>query len=260
VIQKHLKRMLVKHIFQKTDIVLTARLHTGDKLRVDLASSVGRSIWFRHCYGRDVERVIRSILMKGDVFIDIGANVGYFSVIAARLVGDKGKVYSLEAIPKIYDLLTETIVINDMNNIYPFNNAVYSENTKLRFCNMKDSAFSHISKDDNITESPIDVDSITLDSLIKEFGTVNAMKIDVEGAEMDVLLGGNKLIDRCRPKIVMEVQDWSLQRFGYCSKDVLGLLRNTGYKVYDLKYNLYTGESSVGNYTNLLFIHDGDHR
>ena len=191
----YLKKMTVTQFFQRTNMVATAKLHTGDKLKVDMSSSVGRSIWLRHFYKyeKNVENVIRDILGKGNVFIDIGANVGYFSVIASRIVGEHGNVYSLEAIPKLCSLLSESIAINDIGNIRVLNNAAYSENKKILFHSMKNSAFSSISRD-NTSDSVIEVDAITLDSLIDTVGQVDVMKIDVEGAEMDVLLGGERLI------------------------------------------------------------------
>ncbi len=255
----YLKKVVVNQLFQRTDIIATARLYTGDKLRVDLSSSVGRSIWLRHVYEMDVEKAIRNILGKGDVFIDIGANVGYFSVIASRIIGKSGKVYAFEAIPKICGLLSESIAINDIKNIMLFNNAVYSEKNKVLFHCMKNSAFSHISGD-NTSDNAIETDSITLDSMLHKLGKVDVMKIDVEGAEMNVLLGGEKLIDRYKPRIVMEVQDWSLQRFNYNSKDIISFLGKLGYKVYDLKGNLCNGKNITGNYNNLLFIFDIDNQ
>ena len=253
----YLKKIVVKHFSQRVNIIATAKLHTGDRLRVDMSSSVGRSIWLRHLYKyeKDVEKVIRDILGKDDVFIDIGANVGYFSVIASRIVGENGNVYSLEAISKLCSLLSESIAMNDIRNINVLNNAAYSENKKILFHSMKNSAFSSISKD-NTSDNPIEVDAITLDSLIDKVGKVDVMKIDVEGAEMDVFLGGEKSIRRYRPKIVMEVLDWSLQRFNYSSKDVLSFLRDIGYKVYDLKRNLIESDRITNNYVNILFVCD----
>lgn len=253
----YLKNIAVKHFFQKTDITATAKLHTGDKLRVDLSSSVGRSIWLRHFYKYeiDVENTLRDILRKGDVFIDIGANVGYFSVIASRIVGENGKVYSLEAIPRLCGLLSESAAINDIKNINILNYAAYSENKTISFNRMKNSAFSHISKD-NSSDSTIEVNAITLDSLIDKVKKVDVVKIDVEGTEMNVLMGGEKLIRRYKPKIVMEVVDWSLQRFNYSSKDVLSFLRGIGYKVYDLKGNLIKSDIITGDQVNFLFVFD----
>lgn len=252
-----LKNTVIKYFFQKTDITATAKLHSGDKLRVDLSSSVGRSIWLRHFYKyeKDVEKTIGDILGKGDVFIDIGANVGYFSVIVSRIVGENGKVYALEAIPKLCGLLSESIAINDIKNINVLNNAVYSENKKILFHRMKNSAFSYISRD-NTSDGTIEVNAVTLDSLIDKVGKVDVIKIDVEGAEMNVLLGGKNLISRYKPKIIMEVANWSLQRFNYSSKDILSFLRNIGYKAYDLKGNLIESDRIASDSVNILFVFD----
>jgi len=255
VMKAYLRKVIVK-FFQNTNIIATAKLHTGDRLIVDLSSSVGRSIWLRHFYENDVEKVIRALLAEGDVFLDIGSNVGYFSVIASRIVGAKGEVHSFEAIPKICTLLSRSIKINNVKNIYLLNNAIYSKNEKVRFCTMKNSAFSHISK--NKTSSQfIEVDAVTLDSLTENFRRVDLIKMDVEGSEMDAILGGERFIKKFKPKIIMEVQDWSLKEFGYSSTDILSFFRNLGYNAYDLKGRLITSDRIIGNYYNILFVANG---
>ena len=63
-----LKRWVVRLFFEHTNFKATARLHTGDRLRVDLSSSVGRSIWYPHGYESDVERSVRNHLKTGGFF------------------------------------------------------------------------------------------------------------------------------------------------------------------------------------------------
>src|SRR5687767_10802635 len=86
-------RKLGTGILSRSNISAWCDLHTGQLLKVDLSSSVGRSIYIRGVYEPEVERCLRSILRPGDVFIDVGANVGYFSIISSQLVGGSGEVH-----------------------------------------------------------------------------------------------------------------------------------------------------------------------
>lgn len=72
-------KKLGAHLLSRTRLTAWAHLHTGQLLKVDLSSSVGRSIWLRGIYEPEVEAYIRRVLQPGDVFIDVGAHVGYFS-------------------------------------------------------------------------------------------------------------------------------------------------------------------------------------
>jgi len=106
-------------ILRRTDVNAGVRLTTGDILYVDLANAVGRTIWLRHDYSAEASIIdlIRANLNPGDTFFDVGANVGFFSVQASRIVGDRGEVHSFEPLPKLAVLLRRSIARNGLRNV-----------------------------------------------------------------------------------------------------------------------------------------------
>src|SRR4051794_3359863 len=80
-------RPLAVKLLAGTDYVTAARLRSGDSLVVEMRTTIGRSIWLRGRYEDEISKILLDVLREGDTFYDVGANIGYFSVLAARKVG-----------------------------------------------------------------------------------------------------------------------------------------------------------------------------
>lgn len=141
----------------------------------------------------------------GDVVVDIGAHVGKYALIAAKRVGKEGKVIAIEAHAENFKALLNNIRLNDFQNVIALNVAAFSENGKtLRLFGQWDTSYSLKSWDATSTR----VETRTTDSILKQYGIRNAdwVKIDVEGAETDVLVGMKKTIENSpNLKILVEV-------------------------------------------------------
>ena len=132
---------------------------------------------------------------KGDVVIDVGAHVGKYSLPAAKLVGENGKVIAIEAHPENFKALQTNILLNDLKNIIALNIAAFNQdNKKLLLSGSRDSEFSLKS---NLKENSFEVETRTIDSLLREICVkkVDWVKIDVEGAEVEVLEGMREVIE-----------------------------------------------------------------
>jgi len=191
----------------------------------------------------------------GDVVLDIGANLGRYTVIAAKKIQKEGKVISIEANPSIFELLTKNIQLNELTNVIPLNCAVFSEKTKIKFFvndDLRNNQFGTINSDiDNFAnkglEQHVYVDANTVDSILSEnsieIQEVKWMKIDVEGAEFDVIKGSKELISNAKNlKIIVEIHN--LSNGTTYHKEIKEFLESFGYKI-EYEERRPSGESHV---------------
>lgn len=158
---------------------------------------------------------IKSI-KKGNTVFDIGANVGYYSVLASKLVGKNGKVFAFEPDPQSLKLLYKNIGINKCKNIIVVKSALSNHNGKLILTqdssNPGESSLTLFKKGKKIL-----VDVLTLDKFIKtqKIKTIDVIKMDVEGAELNILRGGLKTLQNNKKlKIFVECNPSALSEFG----------------------------------------------
>jgi len=222
----------------RTHFTAWATLETKQRLKVDLSSTVGRSIWYRGEYERQVEAQLRRRLKGGNVFVDVGANVGYFSVITAEIVGPGGAVHAFEPDQRSCDLLKASLTANRLTNVYANAIALWKEPGCLQFAPERQSGLSHVlSQQESLNVRPaLSVPANTLDRYMKTFPVhrVRLVKIDAEGADLAVLLGMREILARDRPTVIVETEDWALARFGHTVEDLINYLDSFGYAAYDL--------------------------
>ena len=180
-----------------------------------------------------ITRVFEAVLRPGDCILDVGANVGYFSVAGSRLVGNKGEVHAFEASPLLKSRLG--IVQNNPNrNITVYNLAVTDGEGELTF-NCVISGHSGKSSIRDVVDAatkPFSVRTISLDSLLPNLSRVRLIKLDIEGAEMMALKGATRLIRRDRPLLIIEVSDRFLQSLGSSAAELLAFLRAFDYELF----------------------------
>jgi FkbM family methyltransferase len=142
---------------------------------------------------------------KGEIFLDVGAHIGKYTLRAAKTVGDEGLVVAIEAHPLNYQTLKKNIDLNKSQNVIALNLAAWKEDCKLKFFLGSASGW-HSAKADSGCGS-LEVDARTMDHVLEKLGVglANWVKIDVEGAEYEVLCGLEETITKNRPKIVVEV-------------------------------------------------------
>jgi FkbM family methyltransferase len=143
--------------------------------------------------GHESHIVGRFTPREGDTVIDIGAHIGRYTITSSKQVGNTGKVVAIEADPDNFQLLKRNIALNNLTNVLPLNYAVFSTRTRMKLYEQSASAKynSLILTRAAKTENYVEVEADTLDSILKlnEVNRVNWIKIDVEGAEFEVLKG-----------------------------------------------------------------------
>jgi len=160
--------------------------------------------------------MFKKVVKEGDVVVDLGANLGYYTLLAARLVGQKGKVYAFEPEPINYSLLLKNIELNGYDNIVAVQKAVSNLAGKVRlFLDSKDTGAHTIYQHGDQREG-VEIESVTLDEFLKDKGyRVDVIKMDIEGAEMAAFTGMERIIrENDKLKIFIEFYFPGIRRSG----------------------------------------------
>lgn len=149
---------------------------------------------------QSVLQTIRDKLQIGDCFIDCGANIGFYSVLASRLVGDTGKVLSIEMIPETAAILNHHLQLNQCTNVQVVEFALCDQDNQEIIATVQEGKFGQatISRVDsqNKIENEIVVKTITLDTLTKDISHIRLIKMDLEGAELQALKGAVETLQK----------------------------------------------------------------
>lgn len=172
-------------------------------------------------YESYVIEILRKIVLKGFVVCDVGAHVGYHTMILSRLVGSFGKVYSLEPDPENFKLLDKNIIMNKLKNVFHKRIAVSSRRGSARLFVSETDTTDHRLLTYNINNPTIQkrkyvkVTQDSLDNLLKKEKRVNLVKIDIQGSEVECLRGMRTLIRNNRDiKIIIEFWPEGLKQAG----------------------------------------------
>jgi len=163
--------------------------------------------------------IFKEVTKEGDVVLDLGANLGYFSLLASKLVGKKGKVYSFEPEPRNYRLLCKNIELNAYENIFPFQKAVSDQPATVRLSLSSEDSGAHTIREhteSNGFQDSVEVEAVKLDEFLSDkTRRVNVVKMDIEGSEPKAFTGMEKIIDENRDiKIFVEFFPSLLQGAG----------------------------------------------
>jgi FkbM family methyltransferase len=170
----------------------------------------------------EVQQALVDHLRPGMAFYDLGANIGFFSLMAARLVGPQGRVFSFEADPEIAARLRENLSRNQFSHAQVTEKAVWSESTTVFFARVApgtspDRGLGHVAPD-SFEAGVIRVEAVSLDEFSQANPAPDFVKCDVEGAEIAVFEGATHLLSNQRPILLVEMhspasQQTLLERF-----------------------------------------------
>ena len=232
-----LVRRALGRALELTDWTVRARLDDGSVLHVELSNSVGRTIWLRHEYlaERSLVAVMRTTLRPGDVFIDVGANVGYFTLLGSRLVGPEGRVHAFEPAPRVAALLRRNVEANGLRNVVVVEAALGAGTGAAAIAATRDSAYTYMLPDaaGPDTGRGVQVRTLTLDDHRRDARgrPPRLVKMDIQGFEPFALAGGERTLSGPDgPDVICEVAGWHLARYGNRPEDVFALLRGWSYE------------------------------
>lgn len=154
----------------------------------------------------EVVEWIASSLKAGMTFLDVGTNVGYYTLLGARCVGDSGSVIAIEPDPEVLAILRQNIEVNLLNNVKFVHGAASGTSGRARLGRATSTSYSTGLYCQNAANW-IDVRRYSLDAIVSELNiaAVDLVKLDVEGAELEVLEGMSKMLKENRPKVIVEL-------------------------------------------------------
>lgn len=189
------------------------KIKLGFKLLLDLNEPSQRMIYFFGNYDERHEiSLINRLLRRDDIFWDIGANIGFYTLAASTLVGSAGLVVAFEPGPRSWEALVTNIKLNQRGNIRPFKLAVtdaYGWVTLYSRPDIADGGATILPSGDQSLK-PCQVEAVNLDRFQREMrlAAPTFMKIDVEGAEAQVLAGAKNILSAdCPPLLLLEMND-----------------------------------------------------
>ncbi len=154
-------------------------------------------------------RLFAQSINRGDVVFDIGAHVGYYTLIAARRSGKNGRVICFEPLPENLSFLNQHITINRMGCVSVINKAVGARNGTAKFSIAKNRYQGRIANDGQIEVEVAALDILWRNEIIP---TPNVIKMDIEGAEFDALQGACELLQASHPKIFLSTHSEQVHR------------------------------------------------
>jgi len=206
----------------------------GFKIHLDplFDKNIENVIYERGVYELGTVSVLQDFLKEGDTFVDVGANIGWLSLVGAKQVGKNGNVLAFEPVPSTFDILKSNKEINNFTQITLKQFALGNKEENVTIYPEKEnrggaSILNHQS------ENGVEIEVKTLDSLNLKTA-INVIKIDVEGFELDVLKGGINSIKKDKPKLIIE---HSIERNNTAEQyEIYNWILDLGiYKIYKLK-------------------------
>lgn len=205
-------------------------------IQIDLADRIERQMW-GGTYEPHVQRVLRYLLNPGDVFLDVGAHIGYHAALASVLVGHAGRVIAFEADPVNFLRLRQNLC--PFSWASAFNKAVWRATGNAGFERSSRPAESgwgtltdvrDLRKGDHLVVEAISLDEWFSETMLK----VSLMKVDAEGSEVGILRGAGNFLRKIRPIIIIEANDVVLRQAQTSALELADILREYSFEIFEL--------------------------
>lgn len=222
------------------DLSLSLRLDSAEYTEGPMLSALSAGQF----YEPEVSYFLTNVLEAGDTFIDVGAHVGYFSMLAAQVVGPEGKVYAFEPEPRNAARIREHVTLNRLDNIALLEQAVGEEDGEVELHVNADNSGGHALWDvgehpyNTLSRARHEVRKVARGTLFQLLGPtvgqrIRVVKIDVEGSELGVLKGAMLLLmAREIPYVICEINEFALAKMGATGRGMRAFMQACGYACY----------------------------
>lgn len=258
---KHRVYLEALRLFGRNHTGLPARTKDGRSFSVDLSTGMQDTLYFVGEYEPAVTKIAERTIIERNcrVFLDVGANFGWYTTLFAKYARENGSVHAFEPVPSIFQNLRKNhgLIMQGRERVHINNLALGDEAGELTInlfegLSTGHASFSTQGRDDAI---PFNCRVVTLDSYLEEngVGDVDLVKVDIEGAEMGFLRGANRLFTQWKPPVIlMEMALNQTKNFGYKPDDLIQYLAGRA------PYRFFKIEEPSGGLTEIEGFADGD--
>jgi FkbM family methyltransferase len=187
----------------------TFLMDEGTRITLRFREALGRSMLISQGFEEVERRALRELATEGSAAIDVGANVGLFTLSLATAVGGNGVVFAIEPVPETASRLRSNVLQNGLDNVEIVAAAADDTDGASEIVVSEDSAYSStagVTNNQERVRDRLEIPSVRIDAIWERSGMpdVTVMKVDVEGAELAVLRGSKQLLQTCKPTLMVE--------------------------------------------------------
>jgi FkbM family methyltransferase len=205
----------------------------GFQMKLNLQDWIPQDIFIMGEFEPATSTVAKQLLRNGDMVVDVGANIGYFSLLFSRCVGTEGRVYSFEPVPKLASALLKNANLNQFEQITLSNLALSDHDGHACFyVGPEDNSGLSSLRQPRGSSDTLDVKLERFDQIFNLDQDIALVKIDVEGAELAVLRGMNDYLRNKHPYILIEVTQRFLKEMDDSEQSLLEYMHSLGYSCY----------------------------
>jgi FkbM family methyltransferase len=232
-------RNIAAPFFQYADYKFVVRTQFGCTIAGNTRDIIQRYIYYFGVWEPHLTKFIDQRLKPDDVFLDVGANIGYFTLLAARKVAPNGKVIAIEASPTVQARLKENLARNGVSNVEIHNIAASDrEGTLQIFSGGTENlgATTTVAASGLVFECEVPARPLSAVISAADMERTRLIKIDVEGAEWSVVMGMRGLFEHAREdvEVVIEIAPDRLESFQRTPEDILAFFAEFGFNPYEL--------------------------
>lgn len=239
----------------------------GVAYELDLAEDIDSTIYFKGTFEPDTVAAIRTFVGRGDVVFDIGANIGWYTLMTSKIVGASGRVVAFEPTAWARRKLARNLKLNPaLNNVSLESMALSDVSEAMRPIQLR-ASWRVFGDDAGVFNENVPVKK--LDDYVAGAGIsqLDVVKIDVDGYEAKVIAGASQTLSRFRPVLIMEIGAYTVAALGDSLGPMLDTLFGLSYALFDEKTrNRFSSSGEIersipeGSTINLVCIHQSDKR
>jgi len=227
----YLGRLFVKLRYGRTGLVL--RTIQGSKMYLQPTHfDISTELAVKGVHEPAATREFLHHLKPGMRIVDLGANIGYYTLLEARAVGPQGRIYAVEPDPATFEILQRNIEVNGyQDRVQPFQMAIADRSGEARLYQSQKSNLNSLLPNPEDDETFKVIQTTTLDQFVKDFEPIDFIRMDVEGFEHEILLGADRTFSSEHPiQLFMEVHDEIFDERGLPLEAFFEQLANYGFK------------------------------